>query len=200
MVADGPTGREILLLSDIDDTVRLSSKVPTSVSSFQLRWGSSIIESWRGGGWGRGWRGWRLKCEDVDCICVSFQRSLPKQWWKYEKFKKTLIHREVRTVTSIFYVNGCAEISGNTVSIVCRYIFYCCVGISSHSSFFSLAFLRLKILAHKLLHGHACTCLFLCTCVFVRKTPHLLGDESLVLRTQTCYIFNTFQRDIPNVY
>ena len=107
MVADGPTGREI------SDTVRLSSKVSTSISSFQLRWGSSIIESWRGGGWGRG----RLKCEDVDCICVSFQRSLPKKWWKYEKFKKTLIHREVRTVTSIFYVNGCAEISGNTASI-----------------------------------------------------------------------------------
>ena len=47
--ANGPTGREIILLSDMDDTVRLSSKIPTSVSSFQLRWG---IESRRGGGWG----------------------------------------------------------------------------------------------------------------------------------------------------
>ena len=29
---------------------------------------------------GIGWRRWRLKCEDMDCVCVSFQRILPKDY------------------------------------------------------------------------------------------------------------------------
>ena len=31
-------------------------------------------------GVGIGWRRWRLKCEDMDCVCVSFQRILPKDY------------------------------------------------------------------------------------------------------------------------
>ena len=88
-------------------------------------------------------------------------------------------------------------------------IFYCCVGISSHSLFFSLAFLRLKILAHKLANGHACVCLFVgvcecvCVCVWVCGCFLLcqghMWDESFVSLTQTRNIMETLQRDISNV-
>ena len=158
------------------------------------------------------WRRWRLKCEDMDCVCVSFQRILPKDYRaRLENGKVDFLSYSY----SSWSKNGNIDIPCQWLCISlqgCLHLWRClwvwCVdtyftaawGFLLIPHFFSLAFLRLKILAHKLLHGHACTCLFLCTCVFVRKTPHLLGDESLVLRTQTCYIFNTFQRDIPNVY
>ena len=158
------------------------------------------------------WRRWRLKCEDMDCVCVSFQRILPKDYRaRLENGKVDFLSYSY----SSWSKNGNIDIPCQWLCISlqgCLHLWRClwvwCVdtyftaawGFLLIPHFFSLAFLRLKILAHKLLQGHACTCLFLCTCVFVRKTPHLLGDESLVLRTQTCYIFNTFQRDIPNVY